>query len=86
MSQVAQQEPFYIDVGEVGLDELTGDVKEVIRPIIVEKFKAGILPDCIIRNAWGDFAKILYGEWDNVSGDMAGISIIYEDSVVWISL
>jgi len=58
MSQIAQQDHLYIEVGEKGLDEL-GPAEF---PALEEKFKAGTLMDCIFRTDDGSLAKILGAE------------------------
>ena len=80
-AQVAQQDHLYIEVSELGMDEI-GSIVEEIWPVLETKFKAGTLQDAIFHNDKGEFGKILgiqveEGELFKVSymayGDILGL-------------
>lgn len=85
MSQIAQQDHLFIEVGHTAMDELNVDpVKSQIWPILEEKFKAGTLQDCIIRNDYGEFAKILSCTVDWETKELTEVSVTFEMSVIGI--
>lgn len=79
MPQIAQQDYLFIDIGEYGLDEITSDdVVSIIKPILNEKFKAGTLYDCVIRNDAGEFTKVVSAKLGE-DGQLFSVSFIIED-------
>ena len=58
MPQIAQEDYVYIELGELGMDEI-GSIVEEIWPILETKFEAGILQDVIFHNDFGEFGKVL---------------------------
>lgn len=83
MASIAQQDNFYIDLGEMGIDEIAAGFPKAIWDILAAKWKAGILPDCVFINNAGDFNKIVACLSDG-EGNLRYISVAFEDQVLKI--
>lgn len=85
MSQIAQQDHLFIEIGDAGMDELNNEpLKSELRSIFNEKFKAGTIADCILRNNNGDISKVVAAHWDDYLGTLGHVSVVFEDSIVML--
>lgn len=80
MASIAQQDNLYIDLPEE-IDSYSSGFPKAIWDVIVAKFKAGILPDCIFRFAeTGVFWKVC--SCTISQGALFSVSVVFEKSVM----
>lgn len=82
MSQIAQQDHLYINVGDLGLDEPAAIALDFWKEL-EEKAKAKTLCDVILIDSEGNFAKISSATFRD-NGDFLAVSYVYNTTVYTI--